>query len=106
MGLTAGENTISIINVRGMKDKDCVEKITDELQKIDGVNKISVKLESGQVIVEHNTLEVSSLNAAIVKAGFKIESDKTKRIHGVEMDKNSCTEEEKTGCNKPCSGER
>ena len=105
-GLAGGDNTKSIINVNGMKDKSCVEKVTKALNSIDGVESVSVILESGQVTIEHKGVDFSSLNDAIVEAGYKTEHKKLEKFHGVETEEKSCSEVEKAGCNKPCGRKR
>jgi len=79
-GLVGGDNTKSIINVNGMKDKSCVEKVTKALNSIDGVESVSVILESGQVIIEHKSVNFASLNEAIVKVGYKTEHNGKSRM--------------------------
>jgi len=105
-GLAGSENTKSIINVNGMKDKSSVEKVTKALNSIDGVENVSVILESGQVTIEHKGVDFVSLNDAIVKAGYKTEHKKSEKFHGVETEEKSCSEVEKAGCNKPCGRKR
>jgi len=105
-GLAGSENTKSIINVNGMKDKSSVEKVTKALNSIDGVENVSVILESGQVTIEHKGVDFASLNDAIVKAGYKTEHKKSEKFHGVETEEKSCSEVEKAGCNKPCGKKR
>ncbi len=106
LGLAAGEHTKSIINIKGIKDKSCVEKVTKALNGIDGVENVSVILESGQVTIEHKGVDFASLNDAIVEAGYKTEHKKSEKFHGVETEEKSCSEVEKAGCNKPCGRKR
>ena len=40
VGLAGSDNTKLIINVNGMKDKSCVEKVTKALTSIDGVESV------------------------------------------------------------------
>ena len=105
-GFAGSDNTKSIISVNGMKDKSCVEKVTKALNGIDGVESVSVILESGQVTIEHKSIDFASLNDAIVKAGYKTEHKKSEKFHGVETEEKSCSEVEKAGCNKPCGRKR
>ena len=107
MGLFAAEQSKSIITVTGMKDKSCVEKVTKVLKSIDGVENVSVNLESGLVTIEHsNAIEVVSLNSAITKAGYKTNHKKLEKHHGVESEEKSCSEVEKAGCTTPCGRKR
>jgi copper chaperone CopZ len=102
MGLTAGDNTKSIISVKGMKDKLSVEKVTKTLKSIDGVENISIELESGQVTIEHKGVDFAAIKDAIAKAGYKTNHKKSEKNHGVEAEEKSCSEVEKAGCNSPC----
>jgi copper chaperone CopZ len=101
-GLTAGEKTKSIIAVMGMKDKSCVEKITNSLADIDGVINVTVNLENNQVTIEHENADMVKINSAIVKAGYKTSHKNLERFHGVNTEDYNCSEEERAGCNKPC----
>ncbi len=102
MGLIADDVTKSVISVRGMKDKSCVEKISKALDDIDGVENVLVNLESGLVTIEHNDVDLVSMNSAIVKAGFKTSHKDSEKIHKLETEGKSCSEAEREGCNKPC----
>jgi len=103
LGLYAGEDAKSIIKVEGMNDKSCVEKITKEINKIDGVEKVSIDLEAGLVTIEHENVDFNSLNMAIINAGYKTIHKKSAKFHGVEAEDSHCTEEQRAKCNKPCS---
>ena len=89
-----------------MKDKSCAEKITKEIKKIEGVENVSVDLESGKVTIEHANVDFNSLNSAIVNAGYKTAHNKTPKFHGVEAEDSHCTDEQRAKCNKPCSKKR
>ena len=103
LGLYAGENTKSIIDVEGLKNKSCVEKVTQEIKKIEGVENVSVDLKSGKITIEHENVDFNSLNSAIINAGYKTAHKKSGKFHGVETEETHCTEEQRAKCNKPCS---
>jgi len=96
----------STLRVEGMKDKACVEKVTTELQKIDGVKKVKVNLETGEAIVEHENVSENLINFAITKAGYKIESSKSKNFELHHQEGKTCSEEERAKCNRPCSAKK
>ena len=105
-GLYAVENTKSVITVEGMKDKSCAEKVTKEINKIEGVENVSIDLESGKVTILHENVDSKSLNSAIINAGYNTSHKKSTKFHTVEADDSHCTEEQKAKCNKPCSKKR
>ena len=105
LGLYAGEDAKSIINVEGMKDESCVEKITKEINKIDGVEKVSIDLEAGVVTIEHDNVDFNSLNSAIINAGYKTQHKKSAKFN-VESEEAHCTDEQRAKCNKPCRKKR
>ena len=106
LGLYAGEKEKSIIDVKGMKDQSCIDKITKEIKKIDGVENVSVDLKSGKVIIEHTNVDFNSLNSAIKNAGYKTVHKKAAKFHGVEAEDTHCIDEQRAKCNKPCGTKR
>lgn len=56
----------------------CVSSVTDELQHVDGVERISVELRNGGVsevtILSHEPLDEAALRAAVTEAGYETES--------------------------------
>lgn len=94
----AAERTL--IKVEGMSSNHCVEKVTDQLKAVKGVDKVEVSLKTGIAIVEHSNADTDALNAAVEKAGFK-----TGKYHNkVKINKSGCegmdgcAEVEKKGC--------
>ena len=88
--INAADVTKSTIEVKGMTCDACVEKVTTALQQVEGVEKVSVDLESGLATVEHNGVELVSLNSAIVKAGFNTESSGLKKYECDEIKEKTC----------------
>jgi len=99
----AADVTKSTLKVEGMTCDTCVEKITTELQKVDGVKKVTVDLEAGQATIEHEDASFASLSSAIVKAGFTSSTDESKKFELDEKEGKSCSEYERSKCAKPCS---
>ena len=102
----AADVTKSTINIEGMTCNDCVDKVTAELQKVDGVKKVSVDLKKGQATVEHENANSASLNSAIVKAGFRAVDSESDKFELDEKESKTCTDAEKSRCSKPCSAEK
>lgn len=98
ISVSAADVTKTTIDVNGMTCNACVDKVTSELQKVEGVKKVSVDLESGKATVEHNGVELALLNSAIVKAGFNTQSSGSKNYECDEAHKRSCLDGEKAGC--------
>ena len=58
------------LEVKGMQCEDCAVKVSEALKGIQGVEKVSVDLEKGIVLIEHNGVEKADLNLAVEKAGY------------------------------------
>ncbi len=106
VSINAADVTKSTIDVKGMTSNKCVEKVSEALQKVDGVKKVSVDLESGQVIIEYKGVELASLNSAIVKAGFNAESSGSKKYECEDIIEESCLDDEKKKCSMTCKSEK
>lgn len=106
MGILAGEKTKTIMNVEGMKDKTCVEKITKAVNNIDGVENVSVDLKTAQVIIQHNNANITSINSAIVNAGYKTNHKKQEKLEEVEAEEGCCSGIKDDGCKSPCGRKR
>ena len=62
-----------VLKVSGMTCGHCVRAVTEELQKIAGVQDVSVDLESGKVLVTSDALlDHDELKAAIDEAGYEL----------------------------------
>ncbi len=72
------KTSTSTLKVNGMVCGDCTGKVTEALEKIDGVKKVDVDLESSEAKVTYNSRKVkeSNLEQAVVLAGFTVGSDK------------------------------
>ena len=61
--------------VKGMTCGHCVNSVSEELNKINGVSSVQVDLPSGKVdITSEAALEQSAVQAAIQEAGFEVVS--------------------------------
>lgn len=62
-----------IINVVGMTCQHCVISVTEELFKIQGVQKVKVELDSGKVeIISDSEIAQDKISEAIKEAGYEI----------------------------------
>ena len=106
VSVNAADVTKSTIDVKGMKSNECIEKVTAALQQVDGVEKVSVDLESGQATIEYKGVELASLNSAIVKAGFKTGSTESKKYELDETEAKTCLDADKAKCARKCEGKK
>ena len=59
--------------VNGMTCEHCVHAVTQELSKLDGVQKVQVSLENGTATVDSaQPLEEQDVRAAIDEAGYEL----------------------------------
>lgn len=59
--------------VTGMTCEHCVNAVTEELQRLDGVHEVRVDLGSGRVEVESDTpLPADGVRAAVDEAGYQL----------------------------------
>ena len=101
----AADVTKSVIEVEGMTCDLCVSEITAALQKVKGVEKVSVDLETGEVTIDHKNVDLMAINSAIEKAGFNSGEKELKNHKCLESKNKSCTEYEKSNCNRKCKRE-
>jgi copper chaperone len=70
--------TITTLGVPGMTCSHCVSSVTEELEQVEGVERISVELRNGGVsevtVLSHEPLDESALRAAVTEAGYETES--------------------------------
>ena len=67
--------TTATYTVTGMTCGHCVSAVTEELTKLDGVQKVDVDLATGHVAVESDQpLDDAAVAAAIDEAGFQVQS--------------------------------
>ncbi len=104
--VNAADVTKSTIAVKGITCNACVEKVTEALQQVDGVEKVSVDLKSGQATVEHNGVELASLNSAIVKAGFNTSSTDSKKYECDETKAKTCIDSDQKKCGRQKSNQK
>ena len=68
-------STTSTYTVTGMTCGHCVQAVTSEVSKLDGVTGVDVDLESGRVTVESEApLDDAAFAAAIDEAGYALAS--------------------------------
>jgi copper chaperone len=58
--------------VTGMTCEHCVNSVTDEVGKVDGVETVDVQLEGGQVTVAGDGFADAQVAAAVDEAGYAI----------------------------------
>ena len=62
-------------DVIGMTCGHCVQAVTEELRRIDGVTRVDVDLAAGTATVESSTpLDRSAVEAAVDEAGYELRS--------------------------------
>ena len=62
-----------LLNVNGMTCGHCKAAVTESLKALDGVNFVDVNLDSKEVKVEGENLDLSKLKTAIEDIGFEVE---------------------------------
>ncbi|MBP9116282.1 MAG: heavy-metal-associated domain-containing protein [Acidimicrobiia bacterium] len=66
----------STYTVQGMTCGHCVNSVSEELKKIDGVSNVDIDLASGKVeISSENKIEQSLIEDAVSEAGYEVASD-------------------------------
>lgn len=60
--------------VSGMTCSHCVASVTEEVGEVEGVEDVSVVLESGQVTVTGEGFTDEAVAAAVAEAGYKVEA--------------------------------
>ena len=70
--LHGGEKLRASIPVKGMHCQSCVSMIKKSVRKIDGVDNVTVNLDSGKVGIEYSTTQsLSEAVKAITRMGYK-----------------------------------
>ncbi|WP_433197428.1 heavy-metal-associated domain-containing protein [Nocardia sp. CA-107356] len=65
--------TTATVTVTGMTCGCCVNSVSKEVGKIDGVTGVDIDLASGRVTVASSTaVELSAIAAAVDKAGYRL----------------------------------
>ncbi|SDW06680.1 copper chaperone [Marininema mesophilum] len=66
---------ITVLNVKGMSCDHCKASITGALEKISGVDKVTVDIDAGIAIVEHQETisDINILKEAIEEQGYDVE---------------------------------
>lgn len=71
--LYAGEKHTASLPVKGMHCQSCVSMIKKTVRKVDGVQYVSVNLDSGIVVVEYDSTEaLPNAVRAIRRMGYKV----------------------------------
>ncbi|MDQ7785045.1 MAG: heavy metal-associated domain-containing protein [Desulfomonilaceae bacterium] len=64
---------ISTVKIKGMSCNHCVRAVTEALTGLPGVTGVTVDLEMGQAVVEHDpSVSLQSVHEQIAKAGYEI----------------------------------
>ena len=70
---TSAAPTRHTYNVVGMTCGHCVQSVTNELNKLDGVTHVDVDLASGTAVVDSSApLDVEVVAAAVDEAGYEL----------------------------------
>lgn len=72
MSNNTDEAGTKVYNVAGMSCQHCVQAVTAEVTKIDGVADVAVDLEAGTVSVTGRGLADAEVRAAIDEAGYDV----------------------------------
>ena len=65
--------TTTTVQVKGMTCEHCVNAVTQEVAKVEGVTGVDVDLASGQVtIASEKPVTVDALRAAVDEAGYEL----------------------------------
>ncbi|WP_066460589.1 heavy-metal-associated domain-containing protein [Sanguibacter suarezii] len=69
---------VTTLGVPGMTCGHCVSSVTNELETVDGVERVSVELHAEGVsdvtVLSHSPLDEAALRAAISEAGYEVAS--------------------------------
>ncbi len=61
------------LQIKGMSCQHCVQAVTEALEKLSGLQNISVNLEHGQASFENSeNLDEQTIKNAIVQIGFEV----------------------------------
>ena len=61
----------TLLDVKGMSCGSCVRHVNEALGRVQGVQKVDVRLRDGQVLVQHDpTVATTALVEALVDAGY------------------------------------
>ena len=67
--------TTTTVQVKGMTCGHCVNAVTEEVSKVEGVTSVDVDLESGKVtIASTSALDEGAIAAAVDEAGYELVS--------------------------------
>lgn len=65
--------TTTTIQVKGMTCGHCVNAVTEEINKLDGITRVDVDLESGNVtIASEAPIDPAAVHAAVDEAGYEV----------------------------------
>jgi copper ion binding protein len=68
-------SSTSTFHVVGMTCSHCVNAVTQEISKLEGVTRVEIDLASGSVTIESNQpVEPASVAAAVDEAGYEVVS--------------------------------
>ena len=74
--MTISSSNTTTFTVRGMTCSHCVDAVTRELSKLEGVNRVEVDLVTGLVTVgASQPVDPGATAAAVVEAGYEVVSE-------------------------------
>jgi copper chaperone len=66
--------TDAVINIEGMSCQHCVMRVKKALEGLAGIAKLNVEVGQAGVSFDETKIQKKDIEAAIVKAGYKIKS--------------------------------
>jgi copper chaperone len=66
--------TVKTYTVPGMSCSHCVRAVSEEVERVAGVETVDIELETKQVTVRGHALDDAALRAAIDEAGYEAEA--------------------------------
>ena len=65
--------TTATFQVKGMTCQHCVNAVTQEVGKVEGVSSVAIDLDSGRVTVESDAaVDAAAVRAAVDEAGYEV----------------------------------
>ena len=76
--ITSAKTEKSEIAVKGMTCESCETSVTKALEKVEGIKSAKVNHKNGKAVVEFDSkkTDMTKIQAAIAKAGYKVEGKK------------------------------
>jgi copper chaperone len=66
------KENIMELNVEGMTCEHCAKRVTEALEKIDGVVSVSVDVKEGKAYVQGENIDIAIMKKAVTDAGYDV----------------------------------